>query len=111
MKDCIFCKLANKEIPTEVIFEDDNTFVFKSNRPVSEYHLLIIPKKHINNFLELDENILNMTKIAQKLIGDLKIGDGYKLVFNGGKYQFINHVHWHLLAGKLENENDILSKT
>ena len=111
MDDCVFCKIIKGDIKVDFVYQDESCVVFNSNAPVAEHHLLVVPKKHISSFTELDEIILPMTKVAQKLISDLKISDGYKLVFNGGKYQSVPHLHWHLLAGKLEDENDILNKT
>lgn len=103
MEDCVFCKIIKGEIPKELIYKDNDVVVFKSNKPVALHHLLIVPVKHIENYLELDNEILNMTKVSQKIIKNLKIENGYKLVFNGGKYQEIAHVHWHLLAGDLHD--------
>lgn len=103
MENCIFCKIIKGEMPTELIYKDNDVFVFKNIKPLATHHLLVVPTKHINNFMELGDDILNMTKIAQKIIKDLNIEDGYKLVFNGGKYQEIPHLHWHLLAGDLHD--------
>ncbi len=111
MEECVFCKIIKKEITVDLLYEDDTCVVFKSNAPVAEYHLLVVPKKHIVNFMFLDDTVLLMTKIAQMMISNLKLGDGYKMIFNGGKYQSVPHLHWHLLSGKLEDENDILNKT
>lgn len=109
MDDCVFCKIINKDIKVDFVFEDENCVVFKSNAPVAEHHLLAVPKKHISSFTELDEIILPMTKVAQKMVTDFKLKDGYKMVFNGGKYQEVMHVHWHILAGKFNNESDIIN--
>lgn len=111
MDECIFCKIINDEVPRELLYEDLDCVVFKSNAPVAEHHLLVVPKKHISSFMELDDHVFSMTKVAQKMIKDLNILDGYKIVFNGGKYQAVPHVHWHLLAGNLEKNDDILDKT
>lgn len=111
MNDCVFCKIITKEIPSTIIFEDQHTIVFKNIYPVADHHYLICPKKHVKNFMGAYEEMISMTETAQKIIKDLNLTDGYKLVFNGGKYQSIPHLHWHLLSGKLEDENDILNKT
>ncbi len=55
MEDCIFCKIVRKEIPSEIIYEDDDVFVFKDINPVAPIHLLAIPKKHVKSLLELEE--------------------------------------------------------
>ena len=111
MDDCVFCKIINKEIEVDFVYQDDNCVVFNSNAPVAEHHLLVVPKKHISTFIELDDSILAMTKVAQKVIADKNLESGYKMIFNGGKYQEVMHVHWHILAGKLEDESDILNRT
>lgn len=101
--DCVFCKIIKGGIPREFEYEDDKVVIFSSNKPEAEIHLLVIPKKHIPSFLELDEVILDMTKAAQKIIKDMNLSDGYKLCFNGGKYLEVQHVHLHLLAGKIDS--------
>lgn len=112
MQDCVFCKIAKKEAPSSIEFENDSVIAFKSIEPVAEIHILIVPKKHIDTFLDINDNtVLEMTKAAQQIIKEKKAEGGYKLVFNGGKYQAIKHLHWHLLAGELENKKDILQKT
>ncbi len=110
MEDCVFCKIIKSDIKVDFVYEDSDCIVFNSNAPVAERHLLVIPKKHITNFMELGDVILRMAKVAQKVIADKKLQDGYRMIFNGGKYQEVMHVHWHLLAGKLEDESDILNK-
>lgn len=102
MKDCVFCKIVKEEIEKIFLYQDSDFVVFKSNAPAAEHHLLIVPKSHINSFMELGNEILGMIKVAQKMVKDLNLSDGYKMIFNGGKYQEVPHVHWHLLAGKLE---------
>lgn len=111
MKDCVFCKIINGDIQVEFLYKDSNVVVFKSHEPVCPTHLLIVPTKHIENFMNLDDEIMFLKEVAKKMIKDQKIEDGYKLLFNGGKYQSVPHVHLHLLAGNLENEDDILNNT
>ncbi len=105
--DCIFCKIANKEIPADIVSEDENFVVFKDIHPKAPVHLLIIPKKHIGPLSALTEKdreavagmILKAKEIAEK-IGVAK--SGYRLVFNVGKDagMEVDHLHLHLLAGK-----------
>jgi histidine triad (HIT) family protein len=103
MDNCIFCKIGKGELPCKFLYEDDEFVAFNSNAPVAETHIIIIPKKHISTFMELDSEILGMTKIAQKLIRDKKLEGAYRLCFNGGKYLEVMHVHLHLLAGKIDS--------
>jgi len=104
--DCLFCKIAKKEIPSEVVFEDDKVFAFKDIHPLAPVHILIIPKKHIesiDNLTEADEGLIgHLILTAQKISRDLKISqEGYKLLFrvgrNGG--QEVEHIHLHLIGG------------
>lgn len=115
MSDCVFCKIVKGEISSDGVSETKNIKAFNTIAPVSEHHILIIPKDHISSFTDLEENhkdiFMEMAKMAQKLIKDRDISDGYKLIFNGGKYQSVKHIHWHLLGGKLEDEDDVLNKT
>lgn len=115
MSDCIFCKIAEHKAPANIEMETDSVVAFTSISPAAEIHLIIIPKEHIDTFSDLEEQhkeiLMQMAKVAQKLIESKNIANAYKLVFNGGKYQSIKHIHWHLLAGKLEDEGDVLNNT
>ncbi|MEX0616962.1 MAG: HIT domain-containing protein [Candidatus Woykebacteria bacterium] len=102
MEDCLFCKIINKEIPTEFIYEDREVVVFKDINPKSRVHYLIVPSGHIKSFLDLSSSqyllLTKLVKVVQRLIGEEKLEGGYQLVFNGGKYQHVPHLHWHLLG-------------
>lgn len=115
MDDCIFCKIAKGQAPAKIEMENSKIISFASISPAAEHHILIVPKIHIASFTDLGEKhkdiFMGMVKMAQDLIKAKKISSGYKLVFNGGKYQYVKHLHWHLLAGNLENEDDVLNKT
>lgn len=111
MEDCVFCKIIKNELPRSLEYEDDRVVVFKSIQPVAETHLLIVPKNHISNFMGLDSEMNDLVKAAQEIIKSKKLEEGYKIIVNGGKYQEVQHIHIHLLAGKLEQEDDILNNT
>ncbi len=113
MDGCIFCKIVKGELPSKKVYEDESIVAFESIQPVAETHLLICPKLHIESFEKIDKNfdLLSLVYAAQKIIEKNKLGGGYKLVFNGGKYQSIPHLHWHLLAGELEGNGDAVNKT
>lgn len=107
-QECIFCKIAAKEIPVTVIYEDENMIVFPDINPVAPIHVLVIPKKHIANLLELvPEEISLMGHILGKiptLASQLGIADnGFRLVVNtkenGG--QTVPHLHWHVIGGRI----------
>lgn len=110
--NCIFCKIIKKEAETALIFENDSIVAFKSKFPVAEIHVLLVPKTHVGTFLDLDDKtISDLKNTAKQVIEQLEIKSAYKLVINGGKYQAIPHFHWHLLAGKLEDKDDVLNRT
>lgn len=105
MKDCVFCKIINKEEPTDIIYEDSNVIVIKDIKSRAPIHLLIIPKKHIIsvNHLEDEDKALvgDLILTAKKMAQEKKLND-YKLLINIGKQagQVIDHLHLHLLSGK-----------
>ena len=104
--DCIFCKIAKKEIPTEFLYEDDMVMVFKDARPIAPVHVLIIPKRHIESITDLnddDEKLAGrLIMVAKKIAQDMGISrSGYKLLFRVGKHggQEVPHIHLHLIGG------------
>lgn len=101
MNNCIFCKIANKEIPKEFIYEDDDVMVFPDIHPVKPIHLLIVPKKHIPELVAVDkpEMFEKLFTVAQKMIGKQALeGKGYRVVINGGGAQVIDHLHIHVMG-------------
>lgn len=107
MSDCIFCKIANKEIPANVIYEDDKILAFHDLSPVAPQHVLIIPKVHIESMNDLSEesvavvgHIFAKVKSIAKQLG---IDDsGYRVVSNCGEEggQTVGHLHFHLAGGR-----------
>ena len=107
---CLFCQIANKEIPSDIIFEDDRVVVFSDINPKAPSHKLIIPRKHIAtiNDLTVEDTVLvgHMVQTARQVAGDLGIADaGYRLVFNvnKGAGQDVFHIHLHILGGRAMN--------
>ena len=102
----IFEKIIKREIPSEIVFEDDDVISIKDINPVAPVHLLIISKKVISSFQEIkkeDFPIINkMIEVAQKLAKEFKIDEGYRLLTNVGSLsgQTIFHLHFHLIGGK-----------
>ena len=132
MKDenCIFCKLANGEIPTATLYEDDDFRVILDAGPAAKGHALILPKEHYANLYELDDELAaKVLVLAKKMITKLTdvLGcDGYNIVQNNGEAagQTVFHFHLHMIPrykddgvgltwkmGELteEDKNDILS--
>ena len=113
--DCIFCKLANGDIPTNSIYEDDDFNVILDASPATKGHALILPKEHYSNIYEIDEEVLAKTiKLAKKIIvketETLKC-DGYNIIQNNGEVagQTVFHFHMHLIPRYKEaKNNDIL---
>ena len=101
MEDCIFCKLANGEIPTRKVFEDEVVTVFMDAKPNTDGHMLVVPKKHITDFTEIDDETLTHIHSVVKKMKDLiydKLGAvGLKIVNNYGSEQLVKHYHIHLI--------------
>ncbi len=62
MNDCIFCKIIEKEIPSQIVYEDDEILAFKDINPQAPVHILVIPKKHVKSLLELREEDINLVR-------------------------------------------------
>ena len=106
MVDCIFCKIAKREVRTEIIKESNNFIAFRDENPVSEGHTLIIPKRHFVTLLDipnkLGEEMLKFTKeIASDLL-DQKLGDGFNIIMNNLEPagQLVKHAHVHVIPRK-----------
>lgn len=107
MGDCLFCKIVDKQIPSEIVYEDDKVMAFKDINPVAPVHILLIPKKHISDLtcIEAEDTELlgHLLLVAKKLAQELGIADsGFRIVNNckadGG--QVIFHLHFHLIGGR-----------
>jgi len=104
MNDCIFCKIGKHEIAKEFTLETDQVIVFPDIHPLAPVHLLIVPKKHIQEFTKIgkgEQKIWKeMVKILANLIKKYKLEkEGYRIVTNGGGAQLIDHFHIHLMGG------------
>ena len=105
MEDCIFCKIINKEIGTDFVYENDEIVAFNDIHPKANTHILIVPKKHIPTINELnkeekDEILVGKMMLVARDIAKEKKLSGYNLVFNVGKTagQIIFHIHLHLMS-------------
>lgn len=111
--DCIFCKLANGDIPTNVVYEDSDFTVIMDASPATKGHSLILPKNHFANLFELDEETTNkVLPLAKKVAAHMteKLGcDGFNLVQNNGETagQTVFHFHMHLIP-RYKDDNQVI---
>jgi len=101
--DCLFCKIARKETPSDIVFEDENFVAFHDIQPKASLHLLIVPKKHIHSIehvQEEDKELMGALILAAQKVARQHELKGYKLHFNVGREggQVVDHIHLHLLA-------------
>jgi histidine triad (HIT) family protein len=106
MEECLFCKIIKKEIPSEMVYQDDLVTVFKDINPVAPVHLLIVPNQHIPSVREITpehEILIGKMFSAAKTVGESSgiEESGYRLIINSGPdaRQEIFHLHMHLLGG------------
>lgn len=107
MSDCIFCKIANGEIPTDFVYQDDTVVAFNDINPQAPVHIIIIPKAHIASALELNDSnaqvVSHIFGVAGKIARDMGFDqNGFRIVNNCGADggQTVGHIHFHLLAGR-----------
>ena len=105
--DCIFCKIVAGEVPSKILYQDDQVIVFPDINPKAPTHLLIVPRRHIVSLAHLPEAetslIAHMVAIANRLAKEGGISEsGYRLVINSGEEggQLVPHLHMHLLGGR-----------
>jgi histidine triad (HIT) family protein len=104
--ECIFCKIAAKQIPAKLIYDDSEVFAFDDIGPQAPTHLLICPRKHIESLgatTEADAAILGkLLTVAVKLGRERNLTNGYRTVINNGEHggQSVAHLHVHLLGGR-----------
>jgi histidine triad (HIT) family protein len=106
MDDCLFCKISRKEIPANLVYENEEIFAFEDIQPQAPAHILICPRKHLISLTEAvaeDAAMLGRLQlIAAKLAVERKLTDGYRTVLNNGRGagQSVFHLHLHLLGGR-----------
>ena len=104
--DDLFLKIINKEIPANIIFEDEDILAFEDINPQAPTHILIIPKKHISKLSDADisdQKLLGHMLIkANEIAANLKLDNTFRLVINNGANagQSVFHLHMHLLSGR-----------
>ena len=116
IENCIFCKIIRKEIPANVVYEDDMVIAFKDINPVAKIHIVVIPKKHIESLekVELEKDgkyIVAIHNAIQVITRSLEIEEqGYRVVTNISKNagQEVKHIHYHILAGEKLRKYEII---
>ncbi len=103
MDNCIFCKIISRESPSDFVYEDDDVFVFLSNKPVVKGHTLVIPKKHSNDFLDTEDEVLAKTIVEVKRMANAVLettgSKGFNLHVNVKSVagQEVFHLHYHII--------------
>ena len=105
--DCIFCKIAAGEIPSDFVYRDDEIVAFNDINPLAPTHVLIIPKRHITALSDIGQAdaplLARLVLVANQIAGERGISEtGYRLVINSGVEggQVVPHLHLHLLGGR-----------
>jgi len=104
---CIFCKIINKEVSSEVVYQDEKVLAFKDIEPKAPVHILIVPKKHIPSVAHIelqDKELVGHLFFAAKNIAEEQgiVETGYRVLFNVGRDagQTVDHLHLHLIGGE-----------
>ena len=107
MDNCLFCKIANGEIPTDKVYEDDKVLAFNDIDPQAPVHFLVIPKEHIKSAAEITEKnsgiVAHIFEVIAKIAFEKGISEkGFRVVTNCGEDggQTVGHLHFHVLAGR-----------
>ena len=104
--DCLFCKIAGGEIPSNKLYEDEKILAFYDIDPKAPVHFLVIPKEHIRSAVEITEEnsaiVAHIYEVIAKLAKELKLAKGFRVVTNIGEEggQTVGHLHFHVLAGR-----------
>ncbi len=106
MENCIFCKIVAGEIPSTIVYKDDDVVAFRDLNPQAPQHILFIPKRHIASMTDLTQEdgaiLASIFTTAAKVAQDLGLECGYRFVTNVGpdSGQSVFHLHFHLLGGR-----------
>lgn len=105
MSDCIFCKIVSGAIPSKRVYEDEHLIAFHDLHPKAPVHVLVIPRRHIENFdslVEQDAALMgHLTVTLRKVAAAAGLSDGFRTIINSGRggRQEVYHLHYHLLGG------------
>lgn len=105
MSECLFCKIANHELESSVVYEDDRLIAIHDIKPLTPVHILLIPKKHVANLEGIDESDIELLGYiqfrAREIARQVGLNGHYRVMTNCGSKagQTIFHLHYHLLGG------------
>ena len=106
--DCVFCRIAAGEIPTEILYQDEELFAFRDIKPLTPVHLLVVSRKHIPSLAQMTDGetplVGKMVRVANQLAREQGIAEsGYRLTINSGADagQLVPHLHMHLMGGRM----------
>ena len=104
MEDCIFCKIINGDIPSKKVYEDEKVIAFNDINPIAPIHILVVPKKHIDSLIELEDEelLIHIHKIIKQIAKDKGLDEkGFRVLTNIGEDggQAVKHLHFHILGG------------
>ncbi len=105
MSDCIFCKIANGEIPSDFLYEDEHVVAFNDLNPQAPVHVLVVPKAHHDNFVDdvPAETLASMERAVKAVVEKCGVAEsGFRCIMNTGAAagQTVMHLHMHVLGGK-----------
>ena len=102
MDNCVFCRIVAGEIPAKnKCYEDEEIIAFDDILRDVPVHVLVVTKKHVVNTAEAGAELSGrLMQVAEKLVQELKISEGYQVLMNGGRYREVAHLHYHLKGGE-----------
>lgn len=106
MNDCIFCKIAAGEIPSQKVYEDEQVLAFRDINPMAKVHILVIPKTHIDSVAEITQEnaplVAHIFTVIAKIAREQGLTEGFRVVSNCGPAagQSVKHLHFHILGGQ-----------
>lgn len=107
MEDCTFCKIIKGEIPSTIVYEDEEVIAFRDIQPAAPIHILVVPKKHIPSLVDVTQEDSKLIARIYRVINEVAEKEqikekGFRVIVNCGKDggQEVPHLHFHLLGGK-----------
>ncbi|HEV8670025.1 MAG TPA: histidine triad nucleotide-binding protein [Candidatus Limnocylindria bacterium] len=104
MDDCLFCRIVAGKIPATVVYEDEHVVAINDVFPRAPFHVLVVPRQHIERLSDLDDEALGgrLLQAARRVARQGGVGDNFRLVVNNGDHagQTVWHLHFHVLGGR-----------